>query len=135
MVNMQVRTKRLLLGILLSSCLPPLPPPGKVPPPPDVGPADVFTNYVADCGLPTVAKEVPSASPVVQSCFEDPGSLDTCLVRASATFTKDTLVCLVTSLDVVWQLQVARGLATDDEKAHAATANRWVYSHQIGVRQ
>ena len=47
----------LVFIVLAVACIPPLPPPGQIPPPPDAGPPDVFTLFTADCSLQIVADQ------------------------------------------------------------------------------
>ena len=129
-----MRCALLLFVAGLIGCAP-LPPPGSIPPPPDAGPPDIFTGYVADCSDPSVAYQSARASTFIAGCPEFDGGWNACLLKATDTFTKDAIVCATVDLNVDWQRKVTEGTATDAQRKGALMANSWIYEHQIGVRR
>jgi hypothetical protein len=126
----------LLLGtMMLTGCMQPLPSPGPIPPAPDAGAPDIFTEYTADCSSSAVWLERQQAIPWVQGCLDFDGGTDDCMVQGAGHYTKDSIVCAASDLSVKYQRYVDEDVATPMEAANVAHANGWMRKHQIGIRR
>ena len=128
----------LVFIVLAVACIPPLPPPGQIPPPPDAGPPDVFTLFTADCSLQIVADQEADQEKrqltTVRDCLGASFQTNDCLVAATKSLERDTIVCALVDLNVGLQRKVAMGAASPDERGEAARANTWIRDHRVGVR-
>jgi hypothetical protein len=124
-----------LAVLLLVSCIPPLPQPGPIPPPPATEMVDDFTTFVADCSLQIVVAQSPKAIATVPACVEANHGVDNCLVAMTKYFEKDTIVCVIVDLNMKLQRRVAMGTADQNQLLTATNANTWIRNHRLGVRR
>lgn len=121
--------------LLVGSCIPPQPVPRPIPPPPDAGPPDIFTTFMADCSKSVVADQTAKAVTVVPACVEADHGVDDCLVSMTKYFEMDTVACVIVDLNVKLQRRVAMSTADDNQQRAAANANTWIRNHRLGVRR
>jgi len=131
-----MRIHLLLFMFFLLGCIPLQPPPTLNPlPPPDAGPPDIFTGYIADCSDSSVGSQSAKVGSWVQSCPNFNGGYDACMVKGVNTYTKDAIVCVTIDLNVGWQQEIAKGTASDQQKVNAKCANTWIRDHRLGARR